>query len=357
LKQCAQLCIKLGLIEGNTLFVDGSKIRANASIDNTWTSEKCEKYLKNIDEHIENILKECEVADEKEQDKESMVKLSKELKNKEVLKSKIQNVLSELQKEQIKSMNSTDKDCAKVKGRQGIHAGYNSQIVVDEKHGLIVNSDVVNECNDRNQFSNQIEQANETLGNKCQNACADTGYANTDNLKKIDDQKINVIVPSEEQISKTETKPFDKERFQYDSQNDCYICPEGQRLPYGHYDKEKNCNVYKISRRAICRSCKHYGVCTTAKNGRSIKRLVNEELKKRLEANYEKEQSQAIFKLRKQKVELPFGHIKRNMGVSAFLLRGIDGVMAEMSLFASCFNITRVINIIGVKPLLAKLTV
>jgi len=31
LKQCARLCIDLGLIEGNTLFVDGSKIRANAS--------------------------------------------------------------------------------------------------------------------------------------------------------------------------------------------------------------------------------------------------------------------------------------------------------------------------------------
>jgi transposase len=32
-----RLCIKLDLIEGNTLFVDGTKIRANASIHNTWT--------------------------------------------------------------------------------------------------------------------------------------------------------------------------------------------------------------------------------------------------------------------------------------------------------------------------------
>ena len=31
LKQCARLCMKLGLIEGNTLFLDGSKIRANVS--------------------------------------------------------------------------------------------------------------------------------------------------------------------------------------------------------------------------------------------------------------------------------------------------------------------------------------
>lgn len=42
LKACARLCIKLNLIAGNTLFVDGTKIRANASIKNTWTKEKCE---------------------------------------------------------------------------------------------------------------------------------------------------------------------------------------------------------------------------------------------------------------------------------------------------------------------------
>lgn len=35
LRQCARVCIELGLIEGNTLFVDGSKVRASACIDNT----------------------------------------------------------------------------------------------------------------------------------------------------------------------------------------------------------------------------------------------------------------------------------------------------------------------------------
>ncbi|MBC8392136.1 MAG: transposase, partial [Deltaproteobacteria bacterium] len=49
LKQSARLCIKLGLIEGNTLFVDGTKIRANASMRNNWTEQRCQKSLKNID--------------------------------------------------------------------------------------------------------------------------------------------------------------------------------------------------------------------------------------------------------------------------------------------------------------------
>jgi len=58
--------------------------------------------------------------------------------------------------------------------------------------------------------------------------------------------------------------------------------------------------------------------------------------------------------LRKQKVELPFGHMKYNRNVSGFLLRGLGGVKAETSILSSCFNIARIISIIGVQGLLAK---
>jgi transposase len=355
LKQSARLCIKLGLIEGNTLFVDGSKLRANAAIDNTWTQDKCDQYLRNIDERIENILKECETADEKEQNSQSLVKLREDLKDKEALKSKIQDIIKELNATGLQSINSTDPDCVKVKGRQGTHSGYNGQIVVDEKNGLIVSSDVVNNNNDRQQFAGQIEQAHENLERKCDNACADAGYADTDELAKIDAQDVNVIVPSQEQISDKEASPFDKEHFTYDAKNDCYICPQGHKLNYQAFWKEKNCKIYKISKKALCLNCEHFGVCTTSKAGRQIKRLVNAEIKLKLEKQYETQQSQAIFRLRKQKVELPFGHIKRNLGVTSFLLRGLDGVRAEMSLLSSCFNMARLISIVGVQGLIARL--
>lgn len=356
-KQCAKLCIKLGLIEGNTLFVDGSKIRANASINSTWTKEKCERYLVKIDERIESILDECDTVDDKEQNDASLVKLNDEFKDKETLKSKINQIMKELKETKKEKINSTDSDCVNFTGRQGTHAGYNGQIVVDEQHGFIVHSDVVNENNERNQFANQINQANEILEKKCDNACADAGYANTDELKKVDDQDINVIVPSQEQISEKEPKPFDKEQFQYDSENDCYICPEAHQLPYRRFRKDKNCKEYKISDKSLCLKCNHFGVCTTSSKGRRINRLLNEEVKIKLEKQYETEQSQAIFKLRKQKVELPFGHIKRNLGVNSFLLRGLDGVKAEMSILSSCFNIARMITIFGVTGFIEKLAI
>ncbi len=40
-------------------------------------------------------------------------------------------------------MKITDPDCVNFRNRQGSHAGYNAQIVVDDAHEMIVSSDVV----------------------------------------------------------------------------------------------------------------------------------------------------------------------------------------------------------------------
>ena len=58
LKHCARLCIKLDVIAGNTLFVDGSKFRANAGISHSCTAEQCDKQIERIDRRIDEILKD-----------------------------------------------------------------------------------------------------------------------------------------------------------------------------------------------------------------------------------------------------------------------------------------------------------
>ena len=347
------MCLKLGLIEGNSLFVDGSKFRGNAAIKNHWTPDRCERRLQKIDGRIETILAECERIDQEESASPSLVQLKEELRDKEALKARVEAIQKEIQASDSASVNTTDPDCVKVKGRQGTHAGYNSQIVVDAKHGLIVSSDVVSESNDVNQFANQIEQAQATLEKPCLSACGDAGYANTDELKKIDDKNIAVIVPTIRQAHGKSPKPFDKSQFRYDRDNDCYVCPQGHALSYSH--KEPGHRVYEIQAKALCFACEHFGVCTKSKNGRRIRRLENEETKLRLEAQYQTDACQATYKLRKEKVELPFGHIKRNLGAGAFMLRGLEGVKAEMALLSSCFNIARMITLLGVQGFIARL--
>jgi len=355
LKQCARLCIELKLIEGNTLFVDGSKVRANASINSSWTKQKSLKRLEKIDGRIAEILSECESVDQAERDNSSMVQMKKELSEKETLKAKVVDILNKLDAEDKKSLNTTDKDCAKMHGRQGSHAGYNVQSVVDEKHGLIISSDVVNENNDLHQFADQIEQAHETLGKQCDIACADAGYADVNELEKIDSQGIKVIVPSAKQAQRVKrSHPFDKSHFKYDKANDSYTCPQGHVLRYSSTNYQKRHKVYRIGG-SVCKRCCHFGVCTNNPRGRTMTRLLKEELVQKLEAQYEQPDSQKIYELRKQKAELPFGHIKRNLKVDSFLLRGLDGVRAETSLLFSCFNIARMISIMSVSGLIAKL--
>ncbi len=355
LRQCVRLCIDLELIEGNTLFIDGSKLRANASINQTWTEEKCRRVLEKTDKQIEEILRECEQTDSKESG--TQIGLPEELKDKRVLKEKVQAIVEKIKEEERTQLNTVDMDCIKVRGRQGTHAGYNAQIAVDEKHGLIVNSDVVNESNDTNQFSEQVRQANEVLGSKCKIACADAGYAATGNLKETVEEDIEVIVPSQKQAlhKQHEYDPFGKDKFIYDKENNQYLCPEGKVLKYSHYSETKGHYLYRIKGPANCLQCKHYGKCTNNMRGRAIIRLKDEQVKEQLEALYISDKGQAIYKKRKEKVELPFGHIKGNLKAGAFLLRGLKGVKAEMAILSTCFNISRMITILGMSRMMATL--
>ena len=112
-------------------------------------------------------------------------------------------------------------------------------------------------------------------------------------------------------------------------------------------NKQKGAKVYKISQPKFCRQCQHFGKCTSSKFGRKVTRLLNEETKQHLEAQYLEPESQLIYRRRKEKIEHPFGHIKRNLGVNTFLTRGIEAVKAEASINATCFNIARMITICG----------
>jgi transposase len=355
LKQCARLCIDLGLIEGNTLFIDGSKFRANASIDNYWSKERCLKRLEKIDNRISEILSECEQADQNECDDSSMVKMKEELSDNKTLRKKVADILSKLNKEGKESINATDCNCVKIHSRQGSHAGYNAQTVVDEKHGLIVSSDVVNENFDNYQFAKQVNNANDTLGKKAKAACADSGYSDMNELEKIDNQGIKVVVPSIRQASEKMPDEFDVSKFEYDKARDCFICPAGEILKYRNTEVKKSRKVYRV-KKTVCQACQHFGVCTSSGHGRKVTRMLKEDLRQKLERQYEQPDSQEIYKLRKQKSELPFGHIKHNLKVGGFLLRGLEGVKAEMSILSSCFNIARMISIIGVSGLIARLT-
>ncbi|WP_420265477.1 transposase [Candidatus Magnetominusculus dajiuhuensis] len=84
-------------------------------------------------------------------------------------------------------------------------------------------------------------------------------------------------------------------------------------------------------------------------------RLKHENVREEVETTYMAPEGQETYKKRKEKVELPFGHIKRNLNGWAFLLRGLKGVNSEMAAVVStCFKISIIITLIGIKDILVE---
>ncbi len=138
------------------------------------------------------------------------------------------------------------------------------------------------------------------------------------------------------------------------AQENVYVCPAGQRLPYRRTCAERHGHEYQMDG-STCGACEHYQQGTRGRNGRKIVRYFNEDLRDRLRPQFELPAHREVYRRRKQTAELPFGHIKRHLGAGQFLLRGLSGVRAEMSLLASCFNGVRLIGSFGVAGLVAKL--
>jgi transposase len=355
LKLSARMCMKLDLLAGNVLFVDGTKIRANASASRTHERFWYEDQLKKIDQKVEKLLADCEAEDQQESHLGSFVDMDKELASAEKLKSRMKDVLVELQESPRTKINLTDPDCANMASVQGKHASYNVQSVVDDKNGLIVHAEPVSDTNDQNQFARQVEKATDVLDKPCEVACADAGYVDSNELEKVASKNILVIVPIQRQELHGPQAPFAKQHFTYDREKDRYECPAGHCLNHVATEKATGINRYQISDKQLCFACKSWGSCTTSTTcGRRILRLPNEDFREQLELQYRQEQSQAIYARRKARAELPFGHLKHNLKVTSFLLRGRDGAHAETSVLATCFNMARMITLLGGVPALIQ---
>lgn len=367
LKQCVRMCIELELIDGNVLFTDGSAIRGNASIKNTWDKERCQKHLKKIDARINELLDESQRIDKEEEQQISLVEVKEEIADQKEQKKRIAGIIKTLEEKEKSSQerqkishNTVDEGCVNIKSRQGTHAAYNAQITVDGKHGLIINSEAISHSQDANQLSRQVEQSADILGKKPKIACSDAGYYSPKDLAKID-KDIIVVIPSQEQAKRDKSgisaEPFRKENFKYDASRDEYLCPEEKSLRYKsmfNRGRHEGSRKYQAKGKE-CQQCPRFKECTRSLAGRSILRMKEEELQKSLAELYRTDKGQEIYKLRKEKVELPFGHIKHNLQAGHFLLRGKKGADAELSILSTCFNIARMITLIGISGLIMKL--
>ena len=101
-----------------------------------------------------------------------------------------------------------------------------------------------------------------------------------------------------------------------------------------------------------CPACSLKSKCTTGPE-RWIPRWEHEHLIDAVQQRLD-EDPQAMRR-RRETVEHPFGTIKARMGATHFLMKTLPKVAAEMALHVLAYDLTRVMNIVGIKPLIAAI--
>jgi len=99
-----------------------------------------------------------------------------------------------------------------------------------------------------------------------------------------------------------------------------------------------------------CHACPIKAQCTTGRE-RRITRWEHEEVVEAVQERLDK--NPGAMRTRRETVEHPFGTIKMRMGATHFLMKTLPNVATEMALHVLADNLTRVLNIVGVKPIMA----
>ena len=347
-------CASEGMFGKELVSIDGSKFRASNSRDRNYNETKLKKIIEREREKVEQYLKEMEEADRQESAEGKLS--SQQLQEKiEKMKKKLvahEQLLSCLKESEEKQISLTDEESRLMKtNNEGYEVSFNVQLVVDDKNKLIVDYDASNEGNDKGQLAPMASKGKEALGVAELAVVADAGYYDGEDLKECEQSGIIAYVP-EPQSSAKALGVFGAEEFKYDPERDRYVCPQGEELTVRTKERIGG-KEYRIYRTNACAACPMKSQCTSSKKGRKLRRweeqAVIDRLRKRMQ------QRPNVMKERKRMAEHPFGTIKRAMGHSYFLLRGIKKVTAEIGLTVLAYNIKRAITILGTESIVRSM--
>jgi transposase len=352
-KEFSILSKDLKLITGDLVAVDGAFLRANASKNTLIMKKTLKKDIAKIDEDIKNYMTILDTLDKEDKNNTSL-KISKEeiekLKKKQEQLNKDLELLESLKKEQY---NKTDKDATSMSKPSHNLMAYNSQISVDHKYKFIVATDISTNGHDLDQLHNMAIKTKEIVNNPDMIVTADKGYYSTKEIKKCVKDNIETIIPPRctSANKKIKCARFSKKQFIYNQKEDCYICPNNQKLEKVEKQYERNgrmLDVYRISRK-YCQVCSLRDNCLSNKvNYKQVYRWEHEDIIDIYNKKMATPQAKKIVKLRSSIVEHPFGTIKRTLGWDHFLVRTKKKVLGENALIMFTYNFKRLLNLIGI---------
>jgi transposase len=360
-------CQHAKLVWGRELYIDGTKVQANASTDSLTPRFFVEAHLSTLFSHQ---------AEEGEQDASQDASASPEL-SPQVEQSDPEELPTSLspqqqcelsqqnearhdwiaqlgaQDRQVKGrsyqrmadyfVSTTDPDATLMETTKGADMGYRTHYVVDGGKARIIVGVLVtpSEVMDNQPMRDLIFRSCFRWKLRPRHVTGDTKYGTTDNIVALERQHIRAYVPITDLSQRT---PFFRQPdFQYDAQRDLYVCPAGKELYFCQRQTTERSRRYR-ARAKDCNHCSLKAKCTTSKQGRSLCRSVDEHYLDRVRGYHATEPYKKALRKRQVWVEPLFAEGKDWHGMRRFRLRRLWRVNCETLMRAAGQNLKRLLK-------------
>lgn len=398
LAEVSNLLFDLGEISGETIFIDGTKIEANANKytfvwEKTVTKNQAKLLIKLADfvaeceqlydikivygdtvkiKHLKKLRKKLYALKEKEciTFVHGIGKRKTPLqKSIEVLEEYLSKLKEYTQKIHVcgerNSYSKTDNDATFMRmkedamGNGQLKPAFNLQHGVDSEY--ITWLTIGPQPTDTTTLIPFLKEAEQHLKFKYKNITADAGYESEENYLFLEEnEQLAFIKPANYEISKTRKYKNDIgkiENMDYDEISDFYICKNNKKLTVDHVKHSKSKTGY-VSEKTIykcedCTGCLYRKECI---KGNNCKTPLEERTKvlqvSKAFIKYRKEDLErivsdegALYRMNRSiQAEGSFGDLKQDMQFRRYLSKGTSNVLAESILLAIARNINKLHN-------------
>lgn len=393
--------IKEKIISSEAIFIDGTKIEADANKFSFVWKKAVERYGKNLIENSRRIydelveqevipamkleeeatIKEDEMVAVAEKLDEAIEAMDKEIaesgsaEERKKLRSKrkrpkqlrkiLKDNIARKQKydrqldimEKRNSYSKTDPDATFMRMKEDymkngqLKPGYNIQIATEGQYALAY--DIFPNPTDTRTLKPFLDVIESSYFALPEYIVADAGYGSEENYVDIIENRQRTPLITYGMYLKERKKSYKNDAFKtanwdYDSDNDCYLCPNNKKLTFAYNSQRKDKNgfvrSFKIYECEDCCSCPYRSQCCKAKEGNNRKISVNvkwEKQKEYIRTQLSDKKTGEIYKRRKIDVEPVFGFLKANLHFNRFTVRGKIKVKIEMGLALMAVNLRK----------------
>ncbi|WP_138090578.1 IS1182 family transposase [Halalkalibacterium halodurans] len=388
------------LIEEEAIFIDGTKIEANANkftfvwrkATEKYSAALVEKSNQMYDELLEKEIipvieredqeelspKELhevvQKLDEKVEEFDKKIKESAEVEERKQLRSErkrskqylkqFKDFLARKQKYQNdmsifgerNSYSKTDPDATFMRMKDDymkngqLKAGYNVQIATEGQYTLAF--DVFANPTDTRTLIPFLDKIEEHFFKLPQYIVADAGYGSEQNYEDVMNRECTPLITynmyRKEKKKRYKNNDFHSANWEYDEETDSFTCPNGQKLTFRYLSNRKDksgfTRAFKVYECEDCSGCPFRSQCTKAKEGHNRKIHYNEKWEQQKESIRQKlseEKTGEIYGKRKIDVEPVFGFLKANLGFTRMSVRGKEKVKNELGFAFMAVNLRK----------------